>query len=79
MWLKESIKWMSIYIVGSQETERGRNLILRNASWKLAFSEVKGSDQVEQHHVQGAVAAQTQEGQEELLCVQGQERWPHPR
>ena len=80
MRLKESIKWMSIYIVKSQkETERERNLILRNASWKLAFSEVRGGGPVEQPHVQGAVAARPQEGWEEVLHVQGQEGQPHPR
>ena len=62
---------MSIYIVKSQkETERERNLILRNASWKLAFSEVRGNSWEEVPHLQ---AAQAQEGQEELLHVQGQE------
>ena len=35
--------------------------------------EVRGSDLEEQPHVQGAVAAQAQVGQEELLYVQGKE------
>ena len=35
--------------------------------------EVRGSAQEEQPHVQGAVAAQVQEGLEELFHVQGQE------
>ena len=34
---------------------------------------VRGGGRQEQPHVQGAVAAQAQEGQEELLHVQGQE------
>ena len=34
---------------------------------------VERSDREEQPHVQGAVAARAQEGQEELLHVQGQE------
>ena len=43
-----------------------------------------GAAAEEQPHVQGAVAAQAQEGQEELLHIQGQEgrRWgdtPHSR
>ena len=36
-------------------------------------SEVRGSSQEEQPHVQGAAAAQAQEGREELLHVQGLE------
>ena len=35
--------------------------------------EVRGSSQEEQPHVQGVVVAQAQEGQEELLRIQGQE------
>ena len=35
--------------------------------------EVRGNGREEQPHVQGAVAAQVQEGLEELLHVQGQE------
>ena len=35
--------------------------------------EVRGAGQEEQPHVQGAEAAQEQEGQEELFYVQGQE------
>jgi len=35
----------------------------------------RGGSREEQPHVQGAVAAQAQEGQEELLYVQGQEGW----
>ena len=38
-------------------------------------SEVRGSGQEEQPHVQGAVAVQAQEGLEELFHVQGQEGW----
>ena len=38
--------------------------------------EVRGGGREEQPHVQGAVAARVQEGQQELLHVQGQEgRW----
>ena len=36
-------------------------------------SEVRGGSQEEQPHIQGVVAAWVQEGQEELLHVQGQE------
>ena len=35
--------------------------------------EVKGGSQEEQPHVKGAVAVQAQEGQKEVLHVQGQE------
>ena len=47
-------------------------------------SEVRGSSQEEQTNIQGAAVAWAQEGQEELLNVQGQEGrlWgdaPHPR
>ena len=37
--------------------------------------EVRGGGQEEQPHAQGAMAAQAQEGLEELLHVQGQEGW----
>ena len=37
------------------------------------MSEARGGGQEEQPHIQGAVAAQVQEGLEELLHVQGQE------
>ena len=37
-------------------------------------SEVRGSDQAEQPHFQGVVAAQAQEGLEELSHLEGQER-----
>ena len=40
------------------------------------MSKVRGGSQEEQPHIQGAAAAQAQEGQEELLHVQGQEVWP---
>ena len=35
--------------------------------------EVRGGNQEEQPHIQGAVAVRVQEGREELLYVQGQE------
>ena len=38
--------------------------------------EVRGSGREEQPHVQGAVAALAQEGQEEILHIQGQEERP---
>ena len=38
-------------------------------------SEFRGGGWEEQHHIQGAVAAQAQEGLEELLHIQGQEGW----
>ena len=37
--------------------------------------EVRGGSQEEQPHVQGEVAAQEQEGLEELSHVEGQEGW----
>ena len=37
-------------------------------------SEVRGGSQEEQPHIQGVVAAQAQEGLEELFHIQGQER-----
>ena len=37
--------------------------------------EAKGGGREEQPHVQGAVAAQVQEGLEELSHVEGQEGW----
>ena len=37
---------------------------------------VRGCGQEKQPHVQGVVAVRAQEGQEELLHVQGQEGWP---
>ena len=37
--------------------------------------EVRGGGREEQPHVHRAVAARAQEGQEELLHIQGQEGW----
>ena len=47
----------------------------RRAAAKRSYptSEVRGSGREEQFHIQRAVAAQAQEGREELLHVQGQE------
>ena len=39
-------------------------------------SRVRGGSREELPHVQGAAAAWVQEGQKELLYVQGQEGWP---
>ena len=39
------------------------------------MSEVRGGSREEQPHVQGVVARWAQEGQEELLHIQGQEGW----
>ena len=39
------------------------------------MSEVRGSGPEEQPHVQGVVAAQAQEGLEELSHIEGQEGW----
>ena len=38
--------------------------------------EVRGGSREERIHIQGTVAAQVQEGQEELFHIQGQEGWP---
>ena len=38
--------------------------------------EVRGGSQEEQPHIQGAAAAHSKEGREELLHVQGQKKWP---
>ena len=43
---------------------------------ELPTAKVMGGSREEQPHVQGAAAAQAQEGQEELLHIQGQEGWP---
>ena len=48
----------------------------RRAERRYPMSEVRGGSQEEQPHVQGAVAARAQEGQEELLHVQGWEGQP---
>ena len=40
------------------------------------FNIRRGSGREEQPHVQGAVAALAQEGQEEILHIQGQEERP---
>ena len=39
------------------------------------MSEIRGGGREEQLHVQEAMAAQAQEGLEELLHIQGQEGW----
>ena len=47
-----------------------------NGQEELLPPEARGSGREEQPHVQGAVAAQAQEGLEELFHVQGREgRW----
>ena len=56
----------------------------RVAERSYPLPKVRGGGREEQPHIQGAVAGQEQEGQEELLQVQGQEGWlwgdtPHPR
>ena len=56
----------------------------RSSREELPPPEARGGGQEELPHVQGAVAAQAQEGLEELFQVQGWEgrRWgdiPHPR
>ena len=43
------------------------------------MSEVRGGSWEDQPHIQEAAAAQEQEGLVELLHIQGQEGWPHPR
>ena len=43
---------------------------------RYPISEVRGGSQEDQLHIQGAVAAQVQEGREELLHVQDQEGQP---
>ena len=43
------------------------------AERRYPTSEIRGGSREEQAHVQGAVAAWAQEGQEELLHIQGQE------
>ena len=45
------------------------------AEMSYPASEVRGGSREEQPHVQGAAAERAQEGQEELLNVQGQEGW----
>jgi len=62
----------------AQEWPRGATPHLRSgaaAETSYPMSEVRGGSQEEQPHVQGAVAAGAQEGQEELLHVQCQEGW----
>ena len=58
----------------------------RGAAAKRSYpvSEIRGGGREEQLHVQEAMAAQAQEGLEELLHIQGQEGWrwgdtPRPR
>ena len=45
----------------------------RNGREELPKSEVRGGGREDQPHVQGAVAAQAQEGLKELSHVEGQE------
>ena len=56
---------------------------LKKSNEKCLYSHVSiynfSSGQEEQPHMQGAVAAQAQEGREELLHVQDQEGRPCPR
>ena len=55
--------------------ESARVQRLRNSRQELSKSEVRGSSQEDQTHIQGAMAARAQEGLEELSHVEGQEGW----
>ena len=58
------------------ETPRGATPHLRSgaaAERSYPISEVRGTGREERTHVQGEMAVWAQEGQEELLHVQGQE------
>ena len=62
----------------AQEQPRGATPCLRLgvvAEMSYRTPEVRGSSREEQPQIQGAAAAWAQEGQEELLHVQGQEGW----
>ena len=56
---------------GAAESSRLRQC--RSSQEELPPPEARGGGREEQPHVQGAVAAQAQEGLEELFHVQGQE------
>ena len=61
---------------GQRRRPGGATLRLRPgaaAGRSYPMPEAKGSSRDEQPHVQGAVAAQVQEGLEELIYLQGQE------
>ena len=63
----------------AQEWPRGADPRLRSgvaAERSYHMSDVRGTCREEQTHIQEAVAAQVQEGREELLHIQGQERRP---
>ena len=70
--------------MGSQRAGRERRRLRRRTGAgerSYPTSEVRGGGQEELPNVQGAVAARAQEGQEELLHVQGQEGaavWRYP-
>ena len=73
--------WATKHTGGDWETPE-----VRGGSQEVAIptSEVRGGSPKEQPNIQGAVAAQAQEGREEPLHVQGQEGWqwgdiPRPR
>ena len=56
------------------EALRLRRTTQKSDQEELPPAEFRGGGREEQPHVQGAVDAWAQEGQEELLHVQGQER-----
>ena len=57
------------------ETSYSTSKVKAAAERSYLASEARGSGQEEQPQVQGAVAAQAQEGLEELSLVEGQEQW----
>ena len=60
-------------------TESARLRQRRSSREELSYARGRGGGREEQPHVQGAAAAWEEEGREELLHVQGQERRPCPR
>ena len=62
----------------AQERRRGATPCPRSggaAEKSYPASEARGGGREDQPHVQGAVAAQAQEGLEELSHIEGQEGW----
>ena len=85
------MEWMVIVLYGRERNEKGVTQGNSKAvtwahiyvSWwglgaaerSYPISEVRGSGREDQPHVHRAVAAQVQEGLEELSHVEGQEGW----
>ena len=71
-----SLMKKDVFIQTSKAQEAQQLWRTTEAKRSYTMSKVRGSGWEEQPHIKGEAAALTQEGQEALFQVQGQEGWP---